>query len=311
MKLNHVYKTYHNKNNNINALIDINLEIKNKGIVTIVGPSGSGKTSLLNIIAGVDNHFEGKTEIFEKVEIIEQNIILFESMSVIDNLLICGTKEKSIELLEKFDLKDQINKPVKHLSNGQKKRVQIIRSLLMEPDILLCDEPTASLDYDNKRIIMNLLKEISENCCVIVVTHELDIAHEYSDRMLTIDNGRLIDDQVINCKDKNVVKTKEIINRSFVENIGFFKKDLKSKKLYHIGSIVLIFFIIFSLFVSTNMLQTTQQEINKNMNSYYGTNIISLTPDEEYNEEENFSYLRYDDMTYSQIKELVSKNEEI
>ena len=311
MKLNHVYKTYHNKNNNINALIDINLEIKNKGIVTIVGPSGSGKTSLLNIITGVDNHFEGKTEIFEKVEIIEQNIILFESMSVIDNLLICGTKEKSIELLEKFDLKDQINKPVKHLSNGQKKRVQIIRSLLMEPDILLCDEPTASLDYDNKRIIMNLLKEISENCCVIVVTHELDIAHEYSDRMLTIDNGRLIDDQVINCKDKNVVKTKEIINRSFVENIGFFKKDLKSKKLYHIGSIVLIFFIIFSLFVSTNMLQTTQQEINKNMNSYYGTNIISLTPDEEYNEEENFSYLRYDDMTYSQIKELVSKNEEI
>ena len=310
MRLSHINKTYHNKNNTVKALTDINLEFKDKGIITILGPSGSGKTTLLNIISGLDSHYEGEKECYEKVEIIEQNIMLFESMSVLDNLLICGTKEDCLKLLEQFDLKDETNKKVKNLSIGQKKRVQIMRSLLMKPDILLCDEPTASIDYDNKKIVMNMLKTISEACCVIVVTHELDIAEMYSDRIITIDNGKIVDDQVIHQKDNNEVKEKISHKKNMKQNIEFVFKNIKSRRLYHIGSILLLFCIVFLLFVSVNMIQTTELQINKNISTYYGKNIISLTPDEEFNED-SWAFEHFDEMNYSQVKDVVNQVDEI
>lgn len=310
MLLKNITKIYHNKNNTIEALKDMNLEFNSKGITTILGPSGCGKTTLLHIIAGLDHDFTGEIIGDETIEIIEQELTLFESMSVIDNLLICGNYDDCVALLEKFQLINEKNKIVKNLSIGQKKRVQIMRSLLVQPDILLCDEPTASLDHENREIVMNMLKDISHECCVIVVTHETDIAQIYSDRIISIDDGEIIDDQIIHSQEMNQLKKHQMNHKTISYKISFLFKNMKSRKLYHLLNIVLIFCMLISLFVSMNMLETTSSHSKENMNVYFGKNIVSLTPLEEYNQNER-CYSSFDLMTYAQIEEILNQVDEI
>lgn len=122
MKLSHIHKVYHNKNNDIHALKDINLTIANQGLTYIIGPSGCGKTTLLNIISGKDKDFDGQVENSGLVECVEQNIHLIENMSVLDNLLlVINDQNKIMEMLEHFELNDFIHSKVKKLSVGQKK----------------------------------------------------------------------------------------------------------------------------------------------------------------------------------------------
>ena len=107
MKLSHIHKVYHNKNNDIHALKDINLTIANQGLTYIIGPSGCGKTTLLNIISGKDKDFDGQVENSSLVECVEQNIHLIENMSVLDNLLlVINDQNKIMEMLEHFELND-------------------------------------------------------------------------------------------------------------------------------------------------------------------------------------------------------------
>ena len=180
MKLSHIHKVYHNKNNDIHALKDINLTIANQGLTYIIGPSGCGKTTLLNIISGKDKDFDGQVENSGLVECVEQNIHLIENMSVLDNLLlVINDQNKIMEMLEHFELNNFIHSKVKKLSVGQKKRIQIIRSLLVDCDYLICDEPTSALDYENSHLVMDLLQEISHKKSVIIVTHELALIDEY------------------------------------------------------------------------------------------------------------------------------------
>lgn len=121
MRLIHIYKTYHNKNNDVLALKDINLSLNNHGMTFIVGSSGCGKTTLLNIISGNDLQFEGALEKEGLVECIEQDIMLLENMSILDNLkLVSNDKELIQHYLKQFQLPDQHRK-VKKLSVGEKK----------------------------------------------------------------------------------------------------------------------------------------------------------------------------------------------
>ena len=113
--------------------------------------------------------------------------MLFESLSVFDNLTLVASTNKVIQILKEFKMLDYKDKIVKQLSNGQKKRVQIMRSLLVEPDILLCDEPTAALDYEDSQFVLEMLSVISQKKCVIMVTHEVAIAEMYSTRIIKID----------------------------------------------------------------------------------------------------------------------------
>lgn len=159
MKLSNIRKTYHNKNNTIEALKGITLETENNGITILLGPSGCGKSTLLNILAGQDKDYEGALEITDNLDYITQDFRLFESMTIEENLLLVSDdKDRIHDLLIQFSLEEHAHKKIKKCSNGQKKRVQFIRALLQSPSLLLCDEPTAALDHENAELLMTQLK---------------------------------------------------------------------------------------------------------------------------------------------------------
>lgn len=196
MKIEHLHKVYHNQNNDVHALQDLNFTVETCGITIILGSSGCGKTTLLNIISGKDHDYEGTVEIKGMIQYIEQDIQLFEQMSIKENLaLVSDDQERIDEYLKKLQLYEERTKKVKKLSVGQKKRVQILRAFLSDCDYLLCDEPTAALDHDNSVLVMEELKEMSNHIPVIMVTHELSICETYADRICTMDQGRIVKDK--------------------------------------------------------------------------------------------------------------------
>lgn len=196
MKIEHLNKVYHNQNNDVHALQDLSFTVETCGITIIFGSSGCGKTTLLNIISGKDHDYEGTVEIRGMIQYIEQEVQLFEQMSIKENLaLVSDDQERIDEYLKKLQLYEERTKKVKKLSVGQKKRVQILRAFLSDCDYLLCDEPTAALDHDNSVLVMEELKEMSNHIPVIMVTHELSICESYADRICTMDQGRIVKDE--------------------------------------------------------------------------------------------------------------------
>ena len=170
------------------VLTDINLSFPDKGLFSIVGKSGCGKSTLLNILMGIEHptkgkvYFNGKdiTKMKDKdfskyhlkcVSLIFQHYNLFNNLTAFENVIlpqeIAGINNKEIgkkasELFNKFGLNNLANRKVKNLSGGEKQRIAILRSLITDPDAILCDEPTGALDYQNSREIMGILREISK-----------------------------------------------------------------------------------------------------------------------------------------------------
>ena len=200
LQLKHVSKNY----NNNQILNDINITLPSKGLISVVGVSGSGKSTLLNLIGGLDKTDEGDIIVNNKnitsfkereldwyhdkyIGFIFQNYNLIEYLTVEENLkLITNKYEYILKKLNIYDLKDM---KVSLLSGGEKQRVAIARGILKNPKILLCDEPTGALDNNNSIEIMNILKKLSKDMLVIVVTHDIKLAEEYSDKILTIEDG--------------------------------------------------------------------------------------------------------------------------
>lgn len=222
IKINNLNKYYYRKEEReLHVVNDVNLELPSSGLVTILGASGSGKTTLLNIIGGLDKQDSGSitydNAIFEKYNMknidsfrskkigyIFQNYLLLENYSVYNNLRI------QLEVIGVLDIKEQRkrieyalrcvglfkfkNKKVRNLSGGQMQRVSIARALVKNCDIIIADEPTGNVDSENTIQIMNILKKISEKKLVLLVTHELNIARFYSDRIIQIKDGKIISD---------------------------------------------------------------------------------------------------------------------
>ena len=196
----------------------VNLNFRKNEFVSILGPSGSGKTTLLNIIGGLDNYNSGNLIINEvstkdfkdndwdiyrnhRVGFIFQNYNLIEHLTVYENvmlsLLLTNSKNKHkrvLKMLDKVGLKDKKDSKICDLSGGQKQRVAISRALINNPDIILADEPTGALDYKTGYEIMNLIKKLSKNKLVIMVTHNKVLAKKYSSRIIYLDKGRVISD---------------------------------------------------------------------------------------------------------------------
>ena len=203
MKLTDIRKTYHNRNNDVQALKGITLDLSSNGITVILGPSGCGKTTLMNIIAGRSD-YEGTIENVPEFDYLTQEFNLFEDMTVLDNLLLVSDDRDDIDhYLNEFSLEEQKNRKVKKLSNGQKKRVQFIRALLHQPGLLLCDEPTAALDHDNTELLMEELKKLSDHIQIILVTHDILLSKQYADRIITMEQGIVVKDEIINEKPKS------------------------------------------------------------------------------------------------------------
>jgi putative ABC transport system permease protein len=204
----------------VRALRGINLSFRDKEFVAILGPSGCGKTTLLNIIGGLDRYTTGdllvdntSTKEFKdpdwdayrnmRIGFVFQNYNLISHISVIQNvelaLTISGVsakerKERAREVLIQVGLEDQLYKRPNQLSGGQMQRVAIARALVNNPNIILADEPTGALDSKTSTQIMELLKSISEDKLIIMVTHNSAIAERYSNRLINLLDGEVISD---------------------------------------------------------------------------------------------------------------------
>lgn len=217
LRLEHITKIYKNNSINQKALDNININFREKEFVAILGQSGSGKTTLLNIIGGLDNNFTGNlvinnnsTKSFtqnnwnyyrnKNIGFIFQNYNLIEHDKVIENVLMPlllndkKDKKKARKILKKLNLENCINKTPKQLSGGQMQRVAIARALINDPKIILADEPTGALDKENSIKIMELIKNISKDKLVIMVTHNEMLAKKYASRIIKLEDGKIISD---------------------------------------------------------------------------------------------------------------------
>ena len=220
-------KVYVNGKNQIKALNSVNFKLPDKGLVFIIGKSGSGKSTLLNMLGALDDMTSGdvivnnlsyanmtnkQLDLFRNncLGIIYQNYNLFDSESVVANIKV-GTdslglhvpEEKITELLRNLDLEDIREKRIKELSGGQKQRVAIARALVRNPKFILADEPTGNLDTKTAKIIFDVLKKISEDRLIVVISHDIKSAHEYADRILRLSDGQVVEDLVRNTKRKS------------------------------------------------------------------------------------------------------------
>lgn len=258
IKLENITKIYEGKNFKQIALNDVTLAFRNNEFVSILGPSGSGKTTLLNIIGGLDKYTYGNLIIdgvstrkykerdwnnyrSNKVGFIFQSYNLINHQTVLSNVLlslnIAGKpKKESIKLAKKVlkdvGLENYIKKKPKHLSGGQMQRVAIARALVTNPDIILCDEPTGALDSQTSIQIMELLKEISKEKLVIMVTHNVTLANKYSDRVIALNDGVITYDtspyEVENYSLKKIKNKRKTMNKFTSLSLSF--NNLLTKK---------------------------------------------------------------------------------
>ena len=222
IKLENVNKFfYKHKKNQIHVINNTSLILEDKGMVALLGPSGCGKTTLLNVIGGLDKIDSGKIYIngeriskrsISKVDKIRnvnigyifQDYYLVNNMTVYDNvalvLKINGIKDKDEiskrvnYVLEKVGMYRYRNRYANMLSGGERQRVGIARAIVKDPSIIIADEPTGNLDSKNTIEIMNIIKAISKDRLVILVTHETELADFYADRIIKIEDGKIIED---------------------------------------------------------------------------------------------------------------------
>ena len=231
LKLKNICKSYKTGDFFQQVLKDVNLEFRKNEFVSILGPSGSGKTTLLNIIGGLDRYDKGDLIINGKstkkfkdrdwdayrnncIGFVFQSYNLISHISILANVELSMTlsgvshkerREKALEALDKVGLKDHASKKPNQLSGGQMQRVAIARAIVNDPDIILADEPTGALDSKTSKQIMDLIKELSKDKLVIMVTHNAELAKEYSTRIVEFRDGNLLNDSnpITNEKEKN------------------------------------------------------------------------------------------------------------
>ena len=277
MKLTDIRKTYHNRNNDVQAIKGISLDLDTNGITVILGPSGCGKTTLMNIIAGRSD-YEGTIEDVPEFDYLTQEFNLFEDMTVLDNLLLVSADMNDIDYyLNEFSLVDQKNRKVKKLSNGQKKRVQFIRALLHKPGLLLCDEPTAALDHDNTVLLMEELKKLSDQIQIIFVTHDILLSQQYADRIITMEQGIVVKDEIIHEKQKSHAGNR-MEKRNLKDTAVLSFKNMVSRMSYTCGQVFLSVICIFSLFAFGNLYGNVSKQSDYSETFANGENMIVSVP---------------------------------
>lgn len=260
LQLKNITKDYVVGDGKVHALKGISINFRESEFVSILGPSGCGKTTMLNIIGGLDHYTSGDLIIDEistkkygdrdwdtyrnhRIGFIFQSYNLIPHQTVLENvelaLNISGIEKqerikRAKEALDKVGLKGEYNKKPNQLSGGQCQRVAIARALVSDPEILLADEPTGALDTQTSIQIMELIKEISKDRLVIMVTHNPELAEQYSTRIVRLLDGEILSDSApFDGKDEKPTKTKKVITKKSKLSLwSAFKlsaRNLKSK----------------------------------------------------------------------------------
>lgn len=286
LKLRNITKSYKFGDRKRIVLEDINIDFKKGECVFILGKSGSGKSTLLNIIATLIEVDKGNIYLdneditkFNSRELcnyrnnmigyIYQDYHLIEYMSLIDNVKLGSTisnSNKNIDyILKKLDLYDKKNILVNRLSGGEKQRVAIARVLVNNPEIILCDEPTGALDSVNGYIIMDILKELSREKLVIIVSHDENLANKYSDRIIRINDGKIVyepiySNNVFRDIRKNKIRTSSIFLLA-TKNLMLKKgRTIFTSIALSLGFLCLL--LVLSLSISFNdVIKETEQDI--------------------------------------------------
>ncbi len=265
LKLSGITKDYVTGDETVHALKGIDIEFRENEFVSILGQSGCGKTTLLNIIGGLDNYTNGdliinnvSTKQYKdrdwdtyrnhSIGFVFQSYNLISHQTVLSNVELALTlsgvskaerRKRAIDALKQVGLEDQIHKKPNQMSGGQMQRVAIARALVNDPDIILADEPTGALDSATSVQIMEILKKIAKTKLIIMVTHNPELAKQYSTRIIKLKDGKVTDDSMpYESKKETVKKEKENkINRkkkkpsmSFPTALSLSKNNLWTKK---------------------------------------------------------------------------------
>lgn len=258
LEIKKISKSYVTGNFKQKALDEFSLKFRKEEFVSILGPSGSGKTTLLNVIGGLDHYDSGDLIINNKstknftdkdwdayrnncIGFIFQSYNLISHISILENIEMGMTlsgvsskikRKKALEALDRVGLKDHANKRPNQLSGGQMQRVAIARALATDPDIILADEPTGALDSKTSMQIMDLIKEISKDKLVIMVTHNRQLAEQYSTRVVELKDGRLLKDSNPVTKEEETSKKLKIKKTAmnFATALKLSFNNIKTKK---------------------------------------------------------------------------------
>ena len=259
LKLENIKKDYITGDTTVHALKGVSVEFRKSEFVSILGQSGCGKTTLLNIIGGLDRYTSGELYIGGRatsdfrdrdwdnyrnhsVGFIFQSYNLIPHQSVLSNVELALTltgvpraerRRRAAEALEKVGLADQLNKKPNEMSGGQMQRVAIARALVNDPEILLADEPTGALDSETSVQIMELLKEISKDRLVMMVTHNPELAKRYSTRIIRLLDGNITDDTMPYSGgegEKTAAKSGKRPSMSFLTALSLSLNNLMTKK---------------------------------------------------------------------------------
>lgn len=269
LELTNITKDYVSGDTTVKALKGVSIKFRKSEFVSILGQSGCGKTTLLNIIGGLDRYTEGDLTIDEistkkykdkdwdayrnnRIGFVFQSYNLIPHQTVLSNVELALTlsgvskserRQRAKKVLEQVGLGDQIHKKPNQMSGGQMQRVAIARALVNDPDILLADEPTGALDSETSIQIMNILKDISKDKLIIMVTHNPELANQYSSRIIKLLDGKVVDDSApydggakepqVNKKEKTASKRKQKKQKtsmSFFTALSLSLNNLMTKK---------------------------------------------------------------------------------
>ena len=279
----------------------VSLDIKKGQTVALVGASGSGKSTLLNILMGIEKPDKGKVffnkkDIFkmrdksfskyhlEGVSMVYQHFNLFENQTALENCLtpleMKGISRKNAiheieEQFKKFGIENLLKRKVKNMSGGEKQRIAIIRSIVTKPLVLLCDEPTGALDKNNSNEIMKILKKLSERILVVLVSHNNQLVNQYSDEIITLKDGEIVN-KLSNIKkhfSNNYKKEKIKYNSRWMNR--FLKCNFKKDFVKNLFSIVACTFSFISIMLSIGFLvgskASQENAINQNLSMNFST----------------------------------------
>lgn len=226
--IHNLNKYYNSGSEKYHALRDINIELPDKGFIFITGKSGSGKSTLLNIMGGIDSYDSGEliidnlnTKYFSKkdfnayrnsyIGFIFQEFNVIKNLNLYENIaLSLQLQNKSLkknhaiilEAIKMVGLEGKEKRKMNQLSGGERQRVAIARAIVKNPHLIIADEPTGNLDQNNRDIVMHILKKISEDKLVIVVTHDKTLANRFGDYAITLKDGQVIQQRPIISLDK-------------------------------------------------------------------------------------------------------------